>query len=92
MRCGWPCRDMGRENIEWPCTYRVRLEGELLSNWPDRLGRMGIAIESDAGGRSVTVLQGSLMDDADLSAVLETLEEMRLPLLSVEPVETSVRP
>ncbi len=88
MRCSWPCRDMGSENIEWPCTYRIRLEGELPSNWPDRLGRMGIAIELHQGGRPVTVLQCSLMDEEDLSAVLETLYGMQLPLQSVEAVET----
>ncbi len=88
MRCSWPCRDMGSENIEWPCTYRIRLEGELPSNWPDRLGRMGIAIELHQGGRPVTVLQCSLMDEEDLSAVLETLYGMHLLLLSMEAVET----
>ena len=19
MRCGWPCRDVGSENMQWPC-------------------------------------------------------------------------
>ncbi len=87
MRCGWPCRDMGSENIEWPCTSRIRLEGELPSDWPDRLGWMGIAIEWHEGGRPVTVLQCSLMDEEDLSAVLETLSGMHLLLQSVEAVE-----
>ena len=88
MRCSWPCRDMRSENVLWPCTYRIRLEGELPSNWPDRLGRMGIAIEWHKDGRPVTVLQCLLMDGEDLSAVLETLYGMQLPLQSVEAVET----
>ena len=87
MRCSWPCRDMGSESTQWPRTYRIRLEGELPSNWPDRLGRMGIAIELHQGGRPVTVLQCWLMDEEDLSAVLETLSGMHLPLQSVEPAK-----
>jgi len=78
---------MGSENMQWPCPYRIRLEGELPSDWPDRLGRMGIAIEWHEGGRPVTVLQCSLTDEEDLSAVLETLSGMHLPQLSVEAVE-----
>ncbi len=86
MRCSWPCRDVGSESMQWPRTYRIRLEGELPSNWPDRLGRMCIAIELHQGGRPVTVLQCSLMDEEDLSAVLEALYGMHLLLLSVEAV------
>ena len=92
MRCGWPGRDVGIENTQWPCPYRIGVKGVLASSWPDYLGGMDITIEWREDGALVTVLEGWLMDEADLSAVLATLEELRLPLLSVEPVETSVRP
>lgn len=86
MRCSWPCRDMGSENMQWPCNYRIGVKGVLASSWPHRLGGMDITIEWRDDRGPVTVLQGSLMDEEDLSAVLETLYGMQLPLLSVEAV------
>ena len=86
MRCGWPCRDVGSENMQWPCTYRIRLEGELASNWSDRLGGMDITIDWRESRGSVAVVLGPLKDQAALSVVLETLSELHLTLLSVEAV------
>ena len=88
MRCSWPCRDMGSANMQWPCTYRIGVKGVLASSWPGRTGGMENTIEWREDGEPVTVLQGSLMDEAALSGVLETLYELHLPLLSVEAVET----
>ena len=88
MRCGWSSSYMGSERAEWPRTYRICLEGVVASPWSDRLGDMDGTVEWREGRGPVTVLLGSLTDQAALSGVLETLFDLRLPLLSVESVET----
>ena len=88
MRCGWSSSSMGSENLQWPCTYRICIEGVVASRWSDRLGDMDSTVEWCEGKGPVTVLLGSLTDQAALSGVLETLFDLRLPLLSVESVET----
>jgi len=87
MRCGWSSSSMGSENLQWPCTYRICIEGVVASRWSDRLGDMDSTVEWCEGKGPVTVLLGSLTDQAALSGVLETLFDLRLPLLSVEAVE-----
>jgi hypothetical protein len=69
--------------LETPTTYRIRVQGKLDESWFDRLGNMAITPEA-ADEPAVTILVGHLPDQAALSGVLNTLYEMRLPLLSVE--------
>ena len=87
MRCGWSSSYMGSENMQWPCTYRIYIDGVVASRWSGRLGDMDSTVEWREGRGPVTVLLGSLKDEADLSRVLETVSGLRLPLLSVEAVE-----
>ena len=70
--------------LQTPATYRIRVQGKLDESWLDRLGGMAISPEKTAGKSPVTILVGHLPDQASLSGVLNTLYEMRLPLLSVE--------
>jgi hypothetical protein len=69
--------------LETPATYRIRVQGKLDESWFDRLGNMAITPEA-ADEPAVSILVGHLPDQAALSGVLNTLYEMRLPLLSVE--------
>ncbi len=69
--------------LETPTTYRIRVQGKLDESWFDRLGNMAITPEA-ADEPAVSILVGHLPDQAALSGVLNTLYEMRLPLLSVE--------
>ena len=79
---------MGSENLQWPCTYRICIEGVVASRWSDRLGDMDSTVEWREGRGPVTVLVGQFVDQAALSRMLDTLFELRLPLVSVEAVET----
>jgi hypothetical protein len=65
--------------------YAVHIDGRLEENWADRLGGLSITAseEEDQSGRVVTVLKGSLPDQAALLGVLTTLYNMRYPLLLV---------
>ena len=88
MRCGWFSSNMGSENMQWPCTYQICVDGVVASRWSDRLGDMDSTVEWREGRGPVTVLLGSLVDQAALSGVLQILFDLHLLLLSVEAVET----
>lgn len=53
--------------------------------WSDRLGGLEIASTEDAEfGGTITTLEGNVLDQAALLGILNTLNELRLPLISVE--------
>ena len=73
-------------NVVSPAEYKIFVVGFLDENMSDRLG--GLTIESqeaDPGsGKSIISLTGRLADQAALLGVLNTLYNMRMPLLKVE--------
>ncbi len=70
--------------LETPATYRIRVQGKLDESFFDRLDNMSITPDEMADKPPVMILVCHLPDQAALSGVLNTLYEMRLPLLSVE--------
>ena len=73
--------------IDQAATYCIRVAGYLDESWSARLGGLEIAPSEPREKQSVTMLSGSLIDQAALFGVLKALYDMRLPLLSVECVE-----
>jgi len=71
-----------------PGVYRIRVKGRLESRWSGRVGGLSIATETPKGGSVESVLVGPLPDQAALSGVLSTLYDLRLPLVSVECLES----
>jgi hypothetical protein len=67
-----------------PGYYRVTVGGRLTPDWTDRLGGLRIKTCSGEADSDLTVLQGRVSDQAELSGILNTLYELHLPLLSVE--------
>ena len=59
--------------------YRIKVQGVVPESWIDRLGGMGIVSVTSAA----TTLEGWLPDQAALNGVLDTLYQLRLPLLEV---------
>ena len=59
--------------------YRIIVQGTVPESWIDRLGGMEIVSVTPAA----TMLEGRLTDQAALSGVLDTLYQLRLPLLEV---------
>ena len=75
---------MVRINFSGPGRYRIEIQGELGSNWSDRLGDMRVFPLSSAEDNKVTAIEGRVSDQAALVGVLNTLYELHLPLLSVQ--------
>ena len=65
--------------MDKPGVYRIKVQGVVPESWTDRLGAMGIVSVTSAA----TTLEGWLPDQAALSGVLDTLYQLRLPLLEV---------
>ena len=79
----------GTLKIDQPATYCILVAGYLDKNWSNRLGGLTISIDTEDDDKLITMLSGVLMDQAALFGVLKALYDMRLPLLSVECLETN---
>ena len=68
-----------------PATYRIVVQGKLPENYSDRLAGMKVSVAIDGTQDSNrTILQGRILDQAQLNGVLDTLHQLHLSLLSVE--------
>jgi hypothetical protein len=75
----------GKDLKLWtPATYRIKVQGYLDESRSDFLGGMTITTAREGDQEVVTTLAGRLIDQAELSGVLNTLYELHLPILSVE--------
>jgi len=70
--------------LETPATYRIRVQGHIADSWSDRLADMIITRAFTGNNQPMTILVGHLIDKAALSGVLNALDELHLPLLTVE--------
>ena len=65
-------------------TYRIRVRGQIAPHRSDWFQGMSIRPAASEGEPGSTLLEGELPDQAALVGVLNTLYEMRLPVLLVE--------
>ncbi len=70
-----------------PATYRIEVEGHLAESSSDCLAGMRITVGERLGQTTMTTLVGRLRDQAELSGVLNSLYDLRLPILKVEVVK-----
>lgn len=67
--------------------YRIVVQGTLTERYRDRVGGLHLEIGPGLHGGSATTLTGSVRDQSQLIGVLNTLYEMRLPILGLELLE-----
>jgi hypothetical protein len=67
-----------------PGNYRIRVQGFLDQSWSERLGGLRITTNSSKDQGPVTVLDGHVRDQAELTGVLNALYQRHLTLLLVE--------
>jgi hypothetical protein len=70
-----------------PVTYRIEVEGHLAELRSDCLAGMLITVSNRLDQTAMTTLIGRLRDQAELSGVLNSLYDLRLPILKVEIVD-----
>jgi len=71
-------------SLDKPATYRIQVQGQLDASWSPRLGGMAIHTTIIQGPDMVTTLEGTLLDQAALAGVLNTLCMLGRPVISVE--------
>lgn len=71
-------------NLPTPATYRIRIQGHIDDSWVNQIEGMVITKAFTASKQPITILVGHLANQSVLSNVLNTLYELRLPILSVE--------
>jgi hypothetical protein len=64
--------------------YEIRLSGHLGARWAAWFDGLTVTHESDG----ITVLRGSIADQAALHGVIQRVRDLGLPLVSVTQVET----
>ncbi len=63
--------------------YRIQVVGKLDPSWSDRLGGLQITVTGQAGKRTITTLNGLLIDQCALAGVLITLHDLQFPIISL---------
>lgn len=68
-----------------PGVYAIHIDGQLPLSWGDYLGDVSIKyVEAEVGGdRPITVIKGTLADQAALLGILNMLYNNNYPLLFV---------
>lgn len=64
--------------------YRIKILGELSSDYAARLGGMKIKVNKQLNAKPITTLEGELRDQAALSGILNSLYQFHLTILSVK--------
>ena len=70
-------------HFEKPATFRILIQGHLDATWSENLSGLSITAGVEDGVQ-VTTIAGRVADHAVLAGVLNTIYELRFPLLSVE--------
>jgi hypothetical protein len=73
-----------RLNMYQPAVFCVRLQGEVGESWTDYFDVQCLSVEVDAEGHRVTVLTTGPVDQAGLIGIINHVNMLGLPLLSVE--------
>jgi hypothetical protein len=75
---------LSRVTFDSPAVYRIRVKGRIRDGWVDRLSGISVVQVETTAGQTVTMLEGTLVDQAALAGVLNSLYELHLPVLLVE--------
>jgi hypothetical protein len=64
-------------------TYQIKVQGRLDERWAQWFDGMSIAFEQAEDGSTVTVLSGSVADQAALYGLIGHMRDLGLPLIAV---------
>ncbi len=75
----------GLESFQFDQTaiYQIKVQGHLDECWAHWFDGMSIALEQAENGATVTVLTGSVIDQAALYGLINRMRDLGLPLISV---------
>jgi hypothetical protein len=71
-------------NMYDPAVFAIRIQGEIGEDWAEYFGARTISTEQGAAGSPVTVLMTEPLDQAGLIGMINHVNMLGLPLVSVE--------
>lgn len=77
---------MSRTHLE-PITYEICVRGNLDQMWADWFNDLAIQTTVAADGSPITKLIGPIPDQSALAGILLQLNDINMPLISVNPVK-----
>ena len=73
-----------RINMFDPAVFHIRITGKLSESWSEYFGAQSISVKVDEVGLSTTTLISEPVDQAALVGMINHLNGLGLPLVSVE--------
>lgn len=73
-------------NMHEPAVFRVCIQGELDESWFEYFGAQSASVEVDSVGNVETVIISEPMDQGTLVGLVNHLNALGIPLISVEPI------
>jgi len=75
----------GLESLQFDqtATYQIKVQGRLDERWANWFDGMSITFEPAEDGSTMTVLTGSVVDQAALYGLINRMRDLGLPLISV---------
>ena len=74
-------------NMYEPAVFRICIQGELDESWFDYFSAQSVSVEVDQDGQTVTVFISEPMDQGALVGLINRLNDLGLPLISVDPIQ-----
>ena len=74
----------GKLNMYDTAVFAIRIQGEIGKDWAEYFGARTISMERSEAGFPVTVLATEPMDQAGLVGLINHVNMLGLPLVSVE--------
>ena len=71
-------------NMFDPAVYCIRIDGKLGESWSEYFGAQSMSVDVDEAGLSSTTLISEPVDQAALVGMINHLNGLGLPLVSVE--------
>jgi hypothetical protein len=71
-------------DFDEPVSYCILVKGHLEDWWSDRLGGLKIKDQTQLDDFALTELEGEVLDQAALFGILNTLYDLRMPLITVQ--------
>jgi len=78
-----------RPTFQGPAIYRIKVMGDLDVSWSERLEGVNITQIVRFDGEIESILVGRLGDQAALTGILNTLYNLRLPVVDVNCLDCS---
>lgn len=70
-----------------PAVFRIRIQGELDESWSEYFGAKEISVKTNDAGNVVTIIISEPMDQGALVGLVNRLNTLGIPLISVEPAK-----